>query len=406
MKLMITNHLISCAGQSVAVKEGEQGLLIEGEQIVRMGPLENFSELTEKKTVQILDMRGFYVMPGMIDGHLHLSFSAGSQPLHELYEDDEETILLRMVKAAQTELRSGVTTVRDAGARGMSVLRLRDFIKSGELQGPDIISAGMPLTITGGHCNFCGLECDSKEEAVRAVRWLCKEGVDYIKVMVSGGNMTPGSDSLIDQYPEETLTEIVKEAHARGKKVCGHVHSTVGIERAVRAGFDVLDHCSFKSEAGEDYRQDLAELMAEKGIAVNPAVGKAYILPPKEAAPLPDKVAMWGDFQESRFRTTERMYRSGVKVAAGTDAGCKNTKFHEFYLTLNLMHEKMHMSREDVIASATSLGAEVLGISGRVGTLEEGKQADILVVRNDPLESLMNLKEVVYVMKRGKRVCL
>lgn len=404
MKLMITDHLISCAGPSVTVEEEERGLLIEGERIIRMSSLEKFSELMQRKDIEILDMRGCYVMPGMIDGHLHLSFSASSQPLHELYGDDDETILLRMVKAAQTELRSGVTTVRDAGARGMSVLKLRDFIKSGELQGPDIISAGMPLTITGGHCNFCGLECDSREEAVKAVRWLCKEDVDYIKVMVSGGNMTPGSDSLIDQYPEDTLAAIVKEAHARGKKVCGHVHSTVGIERAIRAGFDVLDHCSFKSEKGEDYRQELADLMAEKGIAVNPAVGKAYILPPEEAAPLPEKVAMWGAFQESRFHTTEHMYRSGVKVAAGTDAGCKNTKFDEFYLTMNLMHEKMHMSREDVIASATSLGAEVLGISDRVGTLEEGKQADILVVRNNPLESLLNLKEVVCVMKRGKQV--
>ena len=91
-------------------------------------------------------------------------------------------------------------TVRDSGSKGMSILQLRDFIRRGELEGPDILAAGMPLTITGGHCNFCGLECDSREEAVKAVRLLCKQGVDYIKVMVSGGNMTPGSDSLIDQY--------------------------------------------------------------------------------------------------------------------------------------------------------------------------------------------------------------
>lgn len=406
MKLMITNHFISCANDLVREEKGEWGLLIDGEHIVKIGLLEDFAELIQCEKPTILDMRGYYVMPGMIDGHLHLSFSSSSQPLKELYEDDDETILLRMVKAAQMELRSGVTTVRDSGARGMSVLKLRDFIKSGEIQGPDIISAGMPITITGGHCNFCGLECDSKEDVVKAVRWLCKEGVDYIKVMISGGNMTPGSDSLIDQYPEEILQAITKEAHMRGKKVSGHVHSTVGIERAIEAGLDILDHCSFKSENGEDYRQDLVDRMASKGIAVNPAVGKAYVLPPEEAAPLPDKIAMWGEFQQSRFKTTERMYRSGVKIVAGTDAGCKNTKFDEFYLTMNLMHEKMHMPKEAVIASATFLAARTLGIGDKVGTLEEGKLADIVVLKKDPLESLLNLREVLYVMKRGERVCM
>ena len=249
-KLIITDHLISCAGECVRVEEGEKGILIFGETIVRVEELGSFSSILQEGEREILDMRGNYVLPGLIDGHLHLSFSSSSQPLTELYGDDEETCLLRMVRAALMELKSGVTTVRDCGAKGMGILKLRDFIGKGEMQGPDIISAGMPLTITGGHCNFCGLECDTVSEAVKAVRWLCKQGVDYIKVMVSGGNMTPGSDSLIDQYSEETLKAIVEEAHARGKKVSGHVHSTRSIERAIRAGFDVLDHCSFKGEAG------------------------------------------------------------------------------------------------------------------------------------------------------------
>ena len=329
--------------------ETETGILIENGLIRRVDRLDAFEEERRGGKVEIIDAGDNYVLPGLIDAHLHLSFSSSAQPLDQLYGDDEATVLLRMVRAAQMELRSGVTTVRDSGSKGMSILQLRDFIRRGELEGPDILAAGMPLTITGGHCNFCGLECDSREEAVKAVRLLCKQGVDYIKVMVSGGNMTPGSDSLIDQYDLDTLKAIVYEAHQRGKKVSGHVHSVIGVENAVEAGFDTLEHCSFKTPEGADYREELVAKMREKHIAVNPAMGKAYVLPPEEAAPLPDKVAMWGAFQKSRFDTTEAMYRAGVEIIAGTDAGCKNTKFDEFYLTLNLLHEKVHMTKEDVL---------------------------------------------------------
>ena len=393
MKLIIARHLIPCTGGRAQVAEAETGILIESGLIRRVDRLEAFEEERRGGKVEIIDAGDSYVLPGLIDAHLHLSFSSSAQPLDQLYGDDEATVLLRMVRAAQMELRSGVTTVRDSGSKGMSILQLRDFIHRGELEGPDILAAGMPLTITGGHCNFCGLECDSREEAVKAVRLLCKQGVDYIKVMVSGGNMTPGSDSLIDPYDLDTLKAIVCEAHERGKKVSGHVHSVIGVENAVEAGFDTLEHCSFKTPEGADYREELA-------------AGKAYVLPPEEAAPLPDKVAMWGAFQKSRFDTTEAMYRAGVKIIAGTDAGCKNTRFDEFYLTLNLLHEKVHMTKEDVLLSATARAADALGISHLAGAVEAGRQADLLFVKGNPLDNLLNLKQPEMVLKRGNRVRL
>lgn len=406
MKIIITDHLVSMEkGKAIVLRE-KNGILIDGGKIAGINRIEEYKDIIEDMETEVIDLSGLYVLPGLIDGHLHLSFSASSQPLDELYEDDDETILLRMSEAARTELKAGVTTVRDAGARGMAILKLRDFINKGQMLGPDIITAGMPITITGGHCNFCGLECDSKEEVIKAVRWLCKQNVDFIKVMVSGGNMTPGSDSMIDQYDEDILTAIVKEAHQRGKKVSGHVHSTLGIERAVKAGFDILDHCSFKAIGGEDYRQELVDEMIKRGISVSPAIGKAYILPPEEAAPLPEKVAMWGAFQKSRFQTTNHMYCSGVSIMAGTDAGCKNTKFDEFYLTLNMMHEKIGMTKEDVLLSATFQAAQILGEEKRLGSIEEGKQADIIAVEGNPLEDLLNLNNVKMVFKRGETVCL
>lgn len=404
MKLIITKHLISCAGEKAKETKGTMGIFIDGQTIKKVAPIEDCTEELGNPAVEKMDLGEQYVLPGLIDGHLHLSFSASMQPVTELLEDSHSVILMREIQAAQTALRSGITTVRDCGAKGMSILELRDFIRRGEMQGPDIITAGMPVTVTGGHCNFCGLEADCKVEVVKEVRSLLKEGVDYIKVMVSGGNMTPGSNSMIDQYDQETLTAIVKEAHERGKKVAGHVHSVKGIACAVRAGFDILEHCSFKSEDGEDYRTELVDEMRERGIAVNPAMGKAYILSAELAAPQPDKVAMWADFQQSRFSTTARMYRAGIPIFAGTDAGCKNTKFHELYLTLNMLEKKVGMAREDVLVSATSLAARVLGIDGWAGSIEAGKQADIIAVAGNPLESLLNLKDITMVLKRGERV--
>lgn len=404
MKLIITKHLISCAAKKAEEAQGLMGILMDGGTIEKVAPIEFFSDEMENPVTEKLDAREKYVLPGLIDGHLHLSFSASVQPVIELLRDTPSEVLMREAEAARMALRSGVTTVRDCGAKGMSVLELRDFISRGEMQGPDIITAGMPVTVTGGHCNFCGLEADSRDEAVKAVRRLLKEGVDYIKVMVSGGNMTPGSNSMIDQYDQETLTAIVKEAHERGKKVAGHVHSVRGIRRAIRAGFDILEHCSFKSGDGEDYRPELVDEMRKLGIAVNPAMGKSYILPAELAAPQSDKIAMWADFQQSRYSTTKRMYQSGIPIFAGTDAGCKNTKFDELYLTLDMLEKKAGMTKKDVLLSATSLAARVLGIDDRTGSIEEGKQADIIMVNQSPLESLLHLKDIAMVLKRGERV--
>ncbi len=165
-----------------------------------------------------------------------------------------------------------------------------------------------------------------------------------------------------------------------------------------------MEHCSFKCEDGEDYRPELAEEMRARGIAVNPAMGKAYILPAELAAPQPDKIAMWADFQQSRFSTTGKMYRAGVPIFAGTDAGCKNTKFDELYLTLDMMEKKVGMARAAVLESAPPQAAPARGIEGCAGAIEAGKQPDIIVVSKNPLQSLLNLKELTMVLKRGERV--
>lgn len=404
MKLVIARHLISCSGDIIR-EEHNKGILIKGERILRITDLEEMTEYQKDPSIEIIDAGDSYVLPGLIDAHVHLCFDSSANPILALDREKEAETLLRMVSAARQELASGVTVVRDCGAKGFSILHLRDAIHNGLLDGPTIVACGPAITVTGGHCHFLGLEADNMDEVRKAVRHLCKQNVDFIKVMVSGGNMTPGSNSFIDQYDLDILRTITYEAHMRGKKVSGHVHSTRGIANAITAGFDTLEHCSFKDSSFRQdvaYSSELAERMKEHRIAVCPAMGKAYILPPGEGAPLPDKIAMWRDFQNSRFSTTEKMYQQGISIIAGTDAGCKHSFFNEFVLTLEIMHSKIHMSVADVLLSATILGARALGIDDSYGSLSENKYADLIFVPGNPVSDLSELRNVHTVIRHGK----
>ena len=406
MKFVLARHLISCADNQIQEEEN-MGILIEDGKILRVSPLEELKERLSDPSVEVIDPGSSWVMPGLIDAHVHLCFDSSLNPITALERESESETLLRMAKAARQELYAGVTTVRDCGAKGLSILALRDAVGRDDLEGADIIACGPPLTVTGGHCHFLGLEADSLTEVQKAVRNLCRQGVDFIKVMVSGGNMTPGSNSLINQYDRDILESITYEAHMRGKKVSGHVHTTQGIENAIAAGFDTIEHCSYKDSSLQQdvaYSKELAAKLKEKGIAVCPAMGKSYILPPEEGAPLPDKVAMWRDFQNSRFSTTKSMFDQGVSIIAGTDAGCKNSYFHEFGLTLEIMHDKVKLPVTDVLLSATFRAAGALGILDRTGTIEAGKSADLIFLPQSPLEDLAVFRNVSGVMKHGVQI--
>ena len=185
---------------------------------------------------QRVEYAGCTILPGLIDCHVHLIFSAGPRPLDDLLADDDHALLLRAVHNAQTALRAGITTVKDLGGRGAVTLALRDAIGRGLLPGPRILAAGPPITSTGGHCNWLGGEADTADELRKKVRQLVKQGVDLLKVMASGGRMTPGSNVCAAQFTVEQLRALVEDAHRLGKSVAAHGHGVAGIRNAVAAG--------------------------------------------------------------------------------------------------------------------------------------------------------------------------
>lgn len=405
MKLIIARQLIDCSHDQ-AICRSDMGIVIEGSYIHEVAPLSQLSFYLQDGSIEKTDARDAYVLPGLIDSHLHLCFDSSSNPIAALTQESPGSTLMRMTSAAQTALKSGVTTVRDCGAKGLDILELKRAIDAGLVDGPDIIACGPPITITGGHCHFLGMEADSYQEVRKAIRHLCKHQVDFIKIMVSGGNMTPGSNSLSNQYEKDILKMITYEAHSRGKQVAGHIHTTTGIENAIAADFDTIEHCSFKDSTQRQnisYSQELVQRMVEKSIAVCPAFGKAYVLPPEEGAPLPEKIPEWKQFQDSRFETTKAMYENGVNIIAGTDAGCKFSYFNELHLTLELMYQKVGLSREDILLSATARAAKAIRANS-AGTIEAGKKANLVFTDGNPLKDLTALGRVLHVLKNGETV--
>lgn len=383
------------------VANGAVGLV--GTRIVAAGSLDQVvGSLPEP--VQVVDYPDCTLLPGLIDSHTHLLFSAGDQALDDALHDSDEIMLLRGVANAQAELRCGVTTVRDCGGRGLLTLRLREAVRQGIVVGPRILAAGMPITTTGGHLHFCGLEADGLLEVVKAVRRLCKAGVDFIKVMATGGGMTPGTNPRAPQYTQEELTALVAEARRLGRQVAAHCHATEGIARAVLAGVQTIEHCSWlHPEAGHLFDERVARAMRERGTVVTLTMGseRAVLKPPEDLAPWQrEAVARYGP----HFDVLRRTIQAGVPFIAASDAGVSRTFFDEYFLTLEVLVFRLEVPPLEALRATTGRAARVLGLAGQTGTLEPGCAGDLVVVAGDPCSDIRALRQVVAVYRDGRLV--
>ena len=362
-------------------------------------------EKTSHGEIQIVDARDRTVLPGLINGHCHLCFSASSHPTEDVFKDDETILAFRSQQHCAEALAVGVTTVRDCGSYGQIVLKLREAVGKGTVRGSRVVSCGRPVTSTGGHCWFLQGEADGADSMRHMAREILKEGADFIKVMVSGGNMTPGSEPNIRQCCKEELNIAAEEAHMHGKFLSVHVHSTESIKAAFEAGADIFDHCSWKRGDGTDYNAALADKMIEKGIFLCPALGAPYRMDPAQwFQDRPEKVEFWKKFREERFFLTRKMIRSGMQVIGGDDAGCRMTKFYDYWKGLKLMVETLDMSPMEVIRSTTSVTAKAMGMEKRIGSVLPGMEADLLAVDGKQDEDLSCLAVPDMVYQRGKLV--
>jgi len=372
-------------------------VVIENERIVAVGPA---TQVALPAGIAVLDVGDRLVMPGMIDAHVHILWSGSVSSGQESRVATDSQALFMGVRNAQVALKSGLTTVRDCGDRNYLSLALRDSIDHGDLAGPRMLCSGPVITSTAGQLWWQSIECDRVDELQKAVRTLVKHDVDFVKLMGTGGNATPGSNPEASQYDAAGVQMVADDAHRMGKKVAVHVHGVEGMRFAVDAGIDTLEHCPFRAHGRIEYDAQLVADMVARDLIVSLAMPATwYRLRAEEMRePRTHPGHLWKD----RYETIRRMHAAGVKLVVSSDQGSTGTQIDELPLLMEFLTNQVQIPTAAVLRGVTGLAAEALGLADRVGTLEPGKLADIVIVDGDPFTDVTAIRRVHTVIKDGE----
>ena len=398
-------------------------VVLHGSKVARIEPWND--QVGPDATVH--DFREQTVLPGLVDAHCHLTLLGAGLAYEQEVLSSDEFMAVTAVYNAGVMLRSGVTTLRDNGARHGIMFAVREAMNRGLLVGPRMLIAGRPITPTGGHFHWCGGEADGEEEIRRQVRRLVQQGADHVKIMASGGG-TAGTNPGLPSYTVPELRAAVDAAHHHGRLTTAHCRATRSIANAVEAGLDCIEHAEFNEPAdliqhvadGPAYAArwdaDVAQRLADSGMFVSLTLpGSGYVayrelrearehegrLDPTRQAALARGDAMI----EDRAENVRRFLELGMlpRLVISSDAGPFDIQFGKLYqgLEIGVMGG---MSPMQALQAATRVAAEACGVLDRVGTLEPGKEADMLVVEANPIDDVRYLKDVVAVFKAGQRV--
>jgi len=379
---------------------------IEGTRIVHVGPGDEPSLVSESE-VQDVQLPGCTLLPGLIDVHAHLTFGTPGRSYEQvMQEDSDDLMLVRAVRNCQLHLAAGVTTVRDCGARNRTTLSLRDAAQLGLFPSPRLLVSGPPLTITGGHFWWCNGEADGVEGVQRQARRLLKQGVDFLKIMASGGG-TVGTNQARASYTVDEIGAAVREAHHVGKLTTAHCLASESLANAVEAGIDQVEHINFiQPDGSRRFDQGVAERIVERNIYVSPTIQTGYRelerqssrsnLTMREQRQLNDlKYKL-----DTKLEFVRRFHQLGARIVAGTDA---IATFGDYAIGLELL-ARAGIPPMQVIQAATRVAADAIGFGKIVGTIEVGKEADLVAVRGDPLGDIRCLNDVVAVVRAGQIV--
>jgi len=332
------------------------------------------------------------LVPGLIDAHVHLSLNGTDQAIRDIQAAGEADLVARVRDRAKLALSAGVTTVRDLGDRGYAVVAARQQAAAGRETLPEMLASGPPLTSARGHCWFLGGEVKDASAARAAVRDRKARGCDVVKVMVSGGYLTAGTDPGSQQLEAEIVAAIVDEADRRHLPTAAHVHGPGPVAAAVAAGFGTLEHVSFLTASGVRRDPRIVKRVARSGCTVSATVGvRAGTGPPSAEA-------------EEMYQSIKALFAEGARVIAGSDAGTSAQRPHDVLPSSIAVLAELGLGTEEALRSATSTAAEALGLGARKGRIAPGYDADIVAVSGNPQADLAALTRIRAVLCRGRLV--
>ena len=411
MKYVFTNGKILNGTKDMQVQEG-QVILVENERITEILPAEEAGKRNLKASgYEEIDLQGKYILPGLINMHVHL---AGNGKPQKKQRDNEalvkkimsngltKAIAYHMVCGfAKDELYSGVTTIRTVGGLGDFDTRLRDDIAAGKKPGPRIFAANEGISVPGGHmAGSVAIAAGSIEEALQHLEIAKAQKVDLVKLMITGGVLDAkekGVPGELKMAPE-MVKAVCDKAHAMGYKVAAHVESPKGVKVALQNGVDSIEH---GAKADEEmialFKEHNAFLCTTLSPALPYALFDRSITNASEVEQFNGNVVF-----EGIIDCAKAAIANDIPVVLGNDVGCPWITQYDFWRELYYFHKYVGVSNTFALYTATCRGAEMAGIGDITGTLDPGKCADMIVVEKNPLEDIRALRNVDMVVSQGK----
>lgn len=396
------------------------GNLFKGSVVVDDGKIVDVGSVGSvevPKDAEVIDLGGMYLLPGLIDAHLHLVGMRTGDFVKEPLLTPYETFVARVVKDLEELIYSGFTTVGDAGS--LIAVKVKQAVNEGTIVGPRIVAAGLTLSPTFGHGDthylpieyvdfrttrkltpLASLICDGVDECRKAARYALREDADFIKIMATGGVLSQKDRPEYRQFTLEEIKAIVDEARAAGRFVHAHAQGTEGIKNAILGGVKVIAHAIYIDEECSALAKDLDVVVVPTLSIVDRilAIGSKIGIPE------------WGlkkaeEANKAHISNIRKAYKSGVKIATGTDFCGGPLRMGDNALEIKLLVEKVGMEPKEALIAATRVAAEAVGLKDKVGTIEKGKIADLIAVSGDPLSNLdilMSKDNIKLVIKEGK----
>ena len=343
-----------------------------------------------------LDLPGCTLLPGLINCHVHLCLGAEPDPTRPLREEPLAVTAIKAAVRARQSLDAGVTTVRDLGGREHCELGVRRAILEGWVSGPRIVAAGRPVAMTGGHGHWLAREADGPDDVRRAVREQLKAGADVIKIIATGGVLTPGVEPGSPQLGLDEMRAAIEEARRAGRRTAAHAMGSRGIADAVEAGITSIEHGVYLTD-------EIVAAMRRDGTYLVPTlIAPAAITAGGIAGGIPEFMVRKSErVTAAHVQSFQKALAAGVAIAAGSDAGTPFNPHGSLVPELSLM-VRHGMTPIEAIRAATSVAADLLGLGSTLGRIAPGYVADLVAVAGNPAERIEALDDVRAVILNGR----